>query len=239
MIRLPIEEALEEYISPIGAKYPRLQERRVWGAADGLKIKIQQSLNWLIQSRFYNTSWVCDTYDNSVFVFAADGRICICCYNCPGTWHDSTIADHGVYDKIEELFIKLEAMVCVDSVFRVATGRHQCLVQSLQTDLDTIEAILLNAEATSLCQLSEWGMRMIQGKFVRLKDKLLLETFGDRKIILNLMMLLYNYQTNTIDPNEAYRIIYGYFGAAGDNTPLLDHVLELFEAILANSVVQD
>eukprot|EP00536_Pseudo-nitzschia_multiseries_P000549 jgi/Psemu1/1239/gm1.1239_g len=81
----PTEEELEEYISAIGAKYPRLKERRVWGAANGLKVKIQQSSNWLIQSRYYN-SWVCDTYVSSVFVFAANGRICICSYNCRGTW---------------------------------------------------------------------------------------------------------------------------------------------------------
>eukprot|EP00536_Pseudo-nitzschia_multiseries_P000375 jgi/Psemu1/831/gm1.831_g len=196
MIRPPTEEELEEYISAIGAKYPRLKERHVWGAADGLKVKLQQSSNWLIQSRYYN-SWVCDTYVNSVFVFAANGRIRICCYNCPSTWHDSTIADHGVYDKIEELFVKFQAMVCVDSAFRVATGRHQCL-------------------------LSKWGMRMIQGQFPQLKDRLLFETLGNRKVILNLMMLLYNYQTSTIGHNQILNDFMhknkGYF-SYDDNLP--------------------
>eukprot|EP00536_Pseudo-nitzschia_multiseries_P010651 jgi/Psemu1/26639/gm1.26639_g len=64
----------------------------------------------------------------------------------------------------------------VDSAFRVTTGQLHCIVQN-PTDPDTPEAILLNSEATALCQLSEWGMRMIQGQFPQLKDKLLLKTF--------------------------------------------------------------
>eukprot|EP00536_Pseudo-nitzschia_multiseries_P012214 jgi/Psemu1/31251/gm1.31251_g len=35
MITLPNKVEMEEYISAIGAKYPALHEKRVWGAADG------------------------------------------------------------------------------------------------------------------------------------------------------------------------------------------------------------
>eukprot|EP00536_Pseudo-nitzschia_multiseries_P015274 jgi/Psemu1/41848/gm1.41848_g len=211
MVKAPTEEEVEEYIAVI-----------VWAATDGLKVKIQHLLDWLVQSYFYN-SWVSDTYVNSVFAFAPDGRIRICNYNYPDSWHNSTtIADPGVYDKIEELFVKFQAMVCVDSTFRVTTGRLHCLVQSLQTDPDTPEAIMLNREATSLCQLSEWGMCMIQGQFLRLKDKLLLKTFGDRKVTMNLVILLYNYQTSTIGHNQILNVFNhetdGYFSYANEPT---------------------
>eukprot|EP00536_Pseudo-nitzschia_multiseries_P018417 jgi/Psemu1/55504/gm1.55504_g len=73
-------------------------------------------------------------------------------------------------------------------------------------------------------KLSEWGMRMIQGQFPRLKDRLLLEDFGDRKVILNVMMLLYNYQTSTIGHNQILNVFMhkknGYF--SNDTEPTED-----------------
>jgi hypothetical protein len=44
-------------------------------------------------------------------------------------------------------------------------------------------------------------MRMIQGQFPRMKDKMGFEEFGERKVIQHLMILLYNYQTSTIGIN--------------------------------------
>ena len=45
MVRPPSEQEVVEYIDAIGAKYPTLGERKVWGAADGLKVKLQKSSN--------------------------------------------------------------------------------------------------------------------------------------------------------------------------------------------------
>eukprot|EP00536_Pseudo-nitzschia_multiseries_P002175 jgi/Psemu1/5036/gm1.5036_g len=89
MVTAPTEEEVEECI--------------IWAATDGLEVKIKHSMNWLVQSYFYN-SWVCDTYVNSVFVFASDGRIHICSYNYPGNWHDSAIADHGKEEEQGRLY---------------------------------------------------------------------------------------------------------------------------------------
>eukprot|EP00536_Pseudo-nitzschia_multiseries_P013007 jgi/Psemu1/33833/gm1.33833_g len=201
MVTAPTEEEVEKYIATIGAKYPRLHELQVWGAAaDGLKIKIQQSSsNWALESCFYN-SWVCDTHANSVF------------------------------DKAEELFFKYHVMVCVNSAFSVYTGRHHCLVQSLQIgDLDTPEALLFNQEATAVCRLSEWGMQMIQGQFLHLKAKLILEKFGDQKIIMNLVILLYNYQTSILGHNQILNVFMhqteGYFSYVNKQTESIPETL--------------
>ena len=43
---------------------------------------------------------------------------------------------------------------------------------------------------------------MIQAQFPRLKDKLSYEEAGERRIILNLMVLIYNFQCSTIGHNE-------------------------------------
>ena len=55
------------------------------------------------------------------------------------------------------------------------------------------KATVINRQATAVRQLSEWGMRMIQDQFPRMKETLTLEELRDRKIILNLLLLLYNY----------------------------------------------
>ena len=135
-----------------------------------------------------------------MFVFAADGRIRMCTINAPGTWHDSTIAEYGVYDKMEEVFNNHGGRVVVDSAFKLQ-GREY-LIKSSQQDPDNANGIVLNRQATSLRQLSEWGMRMIQGQFPRLKDRMGLEDFGERKVILHLLVLLYNYQASTVGINQ-------------------------------------
>ena len=43
---------------------------------------------------------------------------------------------------------------------------------------------------------------MIQGQFPRLKDPLQLEEFGERKVVITLMILLYNYQTSKVGMNQ-------------------------------------
>ena len=50
--------------------------------------------------------------------------------------------------------------------------------------------------------MSEWGMRMIQGQFPRIKDPMFLEELGDRRIIMNLLINLYNFQCSTIGHNQ-------------------------------------
>ena len=60
------EEELHTFVGAIGSKYPILARENVWAAADGLKIRLQQSTNWAIQNRYYN-GWHGTTYVNCVF----------------------------------------------------------------------------------------------------------------------------------------------------------------------------
>ena len=197
----PSADELETYVAAIGNKYPILGDQKVWGAADGLKIRLQQSTNWAIQNRYYN-EWQGSTYINSVFVFGPDGKIRICTINCPGTWHDSTMADYGVYEEMEQLYDSHGVKVVVDSAFNLR-GKAFLIKSSQEDPMNNGAAgVQLNRAATSLRQLSEHGMRMIQGQFPRLKDPLLLEEYDERRVILTLMVLLYNYQTSTVGVNE-------------------------------------
>ena len=67
----------------------------------------------------------------------------MCTLNAPGTFHDLTIVDNGVYDAMEWIFEIHEAKEVVDSAFNVGT-REICQ--------------MLNQAAIAVQQLSEWGM---------------------------------------------------------------------------------
>jgi hypothetical protein len=47
-------------------------------------------------------------------------------------------------------------------------------------------------EATSAWQTAEWGMLALQASFSRLKDQFVNEERGERRIVLKMMVLLYN-----------------------------------------------
>ena len=122
--------------------------------------------------------------------------------NCPGSWHDSFILSYGIYRKIEDVYNQFGGKVVVNSAFN-ASRNKKFLIKSAQNDPinATRYTIQLNRAATSVRQLSEWGMRMIQGQFPRLKDKMEFKEFGERKVILHLMVLLYNFQTEEVHIN--------------------------------------
>ena len=212
-VRPPTEEDIESYVTAIASKYPLLGEERVWAACDGLKLPLQQSSNWFKQNMYYN-GWTQKTYVNNVFCFAPDGLIRCATINAPGSWHDSTQAEYGVYSKLQQIYDLYRAKIVVDSAFRLQDNNF--LIQSAQQDPTETQpdgrppltreqlnrAVTLNRQATSLRQLSEHGMRMIQGQFPRLKDNLQYEEFGERKVVLHLMVLLYNFQAAKVGINQ-------------------------------------
>ena len=155
-----------------------------------------------------------------MFVFSADGRIRICSLNSPGTWHDSTISDYGVYDALEEVFLASNGKVVVDSAFKLE-NKLFLLRSSQQDPIGPPDGVSLNRAATSVRQLSEWGMRMIQAQFPRLKDPLQYEENGERRVILTLMTRLYNYNVSKVGVNQILNVFmreeegnYTYFGGA-------------------------
>jgi hypothetical protein len=204
----PSRADVDRYVEAIADKYPLLGEERVWAACDGLKLPLETSGHWLKQNQFYN-GWQGKTFVNSVFCFAPDGKIRCATINCPGSWHDSTLADYGVYRKLEQIYTLHGGKIVVDSAFGLQARNF--LIKSAQqqdparrgaTPAEAERELDLNKQATSLRQLSEWGMRMIQGGFPRMKDPCILEETGERKIVLHLMVLLYNFQAAQVGINQ-------------------------------------
>ena len=139
---------------------------------------------------------------SAVFVFCPDGSIPICCYNIPGSVHDSAIAGMGkIFDKLEEVYNRTGGCCTVDSAF--ARTNHPFLIKSGHESVDmTLEEIAICKYATSMRQAAEWGMRSFQASFPRLKDRLPFEHFGQRKVIMTMIILLYNLRTKKIGINQ-------------------------------------
>ena len=206
-VQMPNGNEIESFKTAINGKYPSLTN--VWASMDGLKLYLQQAGTkdgrGDVQNRFYN-GWTHDHYVSNLFLFSPDGKIRKYFLNAPGCWHDSTLANaSGMYDELDKAFeAHGEAQVVVDSAF--SKDNRPSLVKSHQNIMDRFGNIRENGnvfrDATSVCQMAEWGMRGLQGSFPRLKDRLLYEERGERKIILHLVVLLYNFRASTVGINQ-------------------------------------
>jgi hypothetical protein len=102
-------------------------------------MNIQAPTNELVQSQFYN-GWTHGHYVSNVFVFAPDGKIICCVINAPGSFHDSTVSEYGIYDKLDFLYKEYNAKTVADSSF---IGTRPNLVLSGDEHTTTTEQELL------------------------------------------------------------------------------------------------
>ena len=158
-----------------------------------------------VQAWFYN-GWTHDHYVTNLFLFSPDGKIRHCFLNAPGCMHDSTMAQwSGIYQELDDLYDATGAKIVVDSAFSKLESEsryksHQNNISSRTGNV--LQNSVINRQATSVRQLSEWGMRGLQGSFPRLKDRILYEETGERKIILQMIVLLYNFRASTVGLNQ-------------------------------------
>ena len=197
--RRPTREEVATNMAAVALKYPSLPE--VWGTADGLNLDIQSTKDDRVQSMFYN-GWTHGHYVSSVLVFGFDGLIKICGLNAPGNMHDSLLADYaGVYEKLQMVFDETGGKVVVDSAFRMANNNF--IIKSSQNVPNGNRLAVRKArDATKLRQSSEWGMGGFQSSFPRTQDEMPLETRGERRLILKLLVYLFNYRTNVVGCNQ-------------------------------------
>ena len=162
---------------------------------------VESPASWLDQEKIYN-GWKLDHYINSIFLFTVDGKISVAVINTPGSFYHSTIADYGAYSQFKKVYRLYGVKVVVDSAFQF--GIQNWSNQSSQIDPVDAEELILNREAMSLRQLSEWGMRMIQVAFPRLKEALPSEDGGEREIIIQLMIRLHNFAAENMGLNQIF-----------------------------------
>ena len=106
------------------------------------------------------------------------------------------MSDHGVYEKMQAVYEETGGQVVIDSAFKIIKGSdgNEMFIKSSQEDPDGQELITINRDATSVRQLAEWGMRMIQGQFPRITDVLPIEV-EKRQAVLHVAVLIYNFTT--------------------------------------------
>ena len=201
-VKMPTNEEVTTYTEMVAQKYPSLND--CWGAMDGLKVGVECAGDEVTQNRFYN-GWKCDHYISNVFLFSPAGKICAVYFNAPGIVHDSTMAQmSGIYDKIDDVYRRTGARVVVDSAF--SKNDRNSLIKSFANNIDrngrARQLNSVNRDATSVRQLSEWGMRGLQGSFPRLRDRIPWEERGERKLLMQLVIYLFNYRTTVVGLNQ-------------------------------------
>ena len=174
-VKRPSVERIREYQEAVSRRHPLLND--VWCTMDGIKLMLECAADDDVQNRFYN-GWTCDHYIGAVLVFCPDRTIPICCYNVPGTVHDSNIALMGdIYKKLEAVYNLTGGKCTVDSTF--ARNTYPFLIKSCKPTLDmTIEGMEIARDATLMRQSAEWGMRAFQSSFPRIKDRISIEYRG-------------------------------------------------------------
>ena len=90
----------------------------------------------------------------------------------------------------------------IDSVFCLKNS--PLLIKFTQTDPVGAQAAALGCTATSVCQLSEWGMPQIQVQFLYMPEKFRYNKIGGQKAFLTLMVFLYNFSVTTIGINQIF-----------------------------------
>jgi hypothetical protein len=212
----PPEEEIEEFIARVNNMYPAING--VWCTMDGLKIPIQCSGDYKTQNAYYN-GWLHAHLVGCVFAFAPSGLIVAASVNNPGMWHDSFIAENsGLYEKLNAVFQSVGGKCVVDSAF--SARQYAFLVKSAKTVTPNLTnaQIQQNVQATSLRQTAEWGMRALQGSFPRLKDKIAFtDDHTDRKLLLSIIPLLFNFRTNFLGINQITSHFYPLFEMQGDH----------------------
>jgi len=198
--RDPSQETVDSWKDAITSMYPSLKD--VYCVADGLKLMLESTDNDLVQSMFYN-GWTHDHYVTNLLVFAPDGTIIDCVLNCPGSMHDSELAYFGgVYQRLREQYEKHGGKCVMDSAF--CSRGNAFVIKSAQdvTLGEDAQEYTMLCDATSMRQAAEWGMRALQGSFPRLKARLKYEEHGERKCIIQCIMLVYNFRARYCGINQ-------------------------------------
>jgi hypothetical protein len=153
--------------------------------------------------------------------------------NCPGSWHDSRVAE-GIYEKLENETPDGFSIVA-DSAFpqgndRISGKIRVPLKAGEKLPMDAVQrrrVLEFSRSILSYRQTAEWGMRELQGSFGRLRIPLGIEDMDKRADLLETCFRLHNLRTRLVGINQI-KNVYVPIWREGDG----DRVWEGFEDIL-------
>ncbi len=214
-IKRPSPNEIETFKQVIGERYPHIRDGVF--TMDGLKLLVNKPTDEIAQNRFYN-GWKSSHWVVNVFVFSPDGRIVLAGINMPGNSHDSKVAhDLGIYKTLKKVYDATGAKTIVDSAFQCAAQYQNLFYRSGQDDPtprgrnnpeENALAVIINREATSYRQSSEWGMGALQRSFPRLNEQLSFEESGERQKIIKVFCLLFNLRTALVGQNQIRTVFF-------------------------------
>jgi hypothetical protein len=111
-----------------------------------------------VQSMFYN-GWKCDHFVTNVLLFAPDGTIADGVYNCPGSVHDSQVANWGkLYNRLEKHHDQFNGKITGDSAF-LSGPAVPYIIKSAQNlvNAENEREFLVIKEATSMRHFIRMG----------------------------------------------------------------------------------
>jgi hypothetical protein len=82
----------------------------------------------------------------------------------------------------------------------------------------TLDEIIIWNQATSMRQSAEWGMGSFQALLPKLRNRIDYKYFGVRRIMMKMMILLYNLCTRWVGINQIRNV---YMPSLGQNVDLL------------------
>lgn len=203
-VRWPTELEMEDCAKLVRNREPLLPHS--FGFVDGLNLPVLESSDAEIQNAYYN-GWLAGCFVSNVFVFNSKGIIIYAAINKPGSWHDSNVA-RSLYDKLR-YNTPGEYNILADSAFSFSEdlAKNICAVmkdsakERLGNSDAYREAVRLDNAVIGQRQAAEWGMGSIQRTFGRLKSPLPVDNLK-RKLILKVIVLLYNYRVKFVGLNQ-------------------------------------
>jgi len=219
---------------------PRNAVDDVIGFTDGVSLPIECASDPESQATNYN-GYHHDTMINNVFCFASTGKIIFACINFPGSWHDSQVATSLITKVVENIG---NYKICVDQGF----PRSGDLLNRFVGPISRRARRNLGPENrrvvirrhnlyVSLRQSSEWGMRALQGTFIRMKSRLPSNKYK-RKLILTVIILLHNFRTEVVGLNQIATVFNPEYDAY-INIRNYDRIADYYEAIDSTSEEED
>jgi hypothetical protein len=143
-----------------------------------------------------------------VFVFGADGCILWFCSNCPGSWHDSLVAQYGgLYNLIQQT-IPPGKLLLADSAFQRMAGILCTSDRRTLTGVSTEQAIILRAASKVVSKariLVEWSIGGLKKTFRILEQKLPGKA-AHRALVFHVCFALWNLRVRTTHCSEVAKV---------------------------------
>ena len=214
----PDEQEMERLSRFTSAREPLLSG--IFGFVDGLNLQVQTNPDPDIQNSQWN-HW-CGQKVSSVIIWLSDGMIGYARCNYPGSFHDSCIAHHGLYQRLNRKCPPYYA-VAGDSAFPTPKNQYGILVVDKDNSVlpgnwrDRRMHVACQKALISVRQAAEWGMGTIQATIKRLTLPLSVVP-KHRALMFSVSLRFLNFRTTHVGLNQI-RTVFRNIHVLGENNP--------------------